>query len=114
MPPSSSVTGRSRSPASEATRRPVSTEPVKTTFAVPGARTSASPASAPPWTTCTSRFGAPASRKTRWTHAPESGVTSEGLTTTALPAATAKAAWLSGIPNGKFHGEITPITPSGS
>ena len=36
------------------------------------------------------------------------------MSTTAFPAATAKAAWVSGIPSGKFQGEITPITPSGS
>jgi len=36
------------------------------------------------------------------------------LTTTALPAATADAACVNGIENGKFHGETIPTTPSGS
>ena len=36
LPPSSSVTGRSSSPAAAAIWRPVSTEPVKKTFAMPG------------------------------------------------------------------------------
>jgi hypothetical protein len=36
------------------------------------------------------------------------------LSTTAFPAAIANATCVSGIPSGKFQGEITPITPSGS
>ncbi len=91
LPPSSSVTGQSRSPAAAATWRPTSAEPVKKTLAMPRARTSAAPSSPSPWTTRTSPFGAPASSNTRSTHAPESGVSSDGFTSTAFPAATAIA-----------------------
>ena len=81
---------------------------------MPGACTSAAPVSPAPCTTLTRPGGAPASAKTRATHSPESGVSSDGFSTTALPAATAAAAWLSGIENGKFHGVMTATTPSGS
>ena len=36
------------------------------------------------------------------------------MSTTAFPAATANAVCVNGIANGKFHGAITPTTPSGS
>jgi hypothetical protein len=42
-----------------------------------------------------------------------SGVNSEGLSTTALPAASAMTTSAMGILKGKFHGAITPITPRG-
>src|SRR5919108_457179 len=45
LPPSSSVTGRRSSAQAMPTRRPTAVEPVNTTFATPGARTSASPRS---------------------------------------------------------------------
>src|SRR5919108_154968 len=83
LPPSSSVTGRRSSAQAMPTRRPTAVEPVNTTFATPGARTSASPTSSPvPCTVWTSPAGAPASTKARSTQPPESGVSSEGLTTT--------------------------------
>ena len=43
-----------------------------------------------------------------------SGVHSAGLTSTALPAASAGAMPQDAIVIGKFHGVITPTTPSGS
>ena len=43
-----------------------------------------------------------------------SGVHSAGLTSTALPAASAGAKPHDAIVIGKFHGVITPTTPSGS
>src|ERR671934_381096 len=108
LPPSSSVTGRSSSAHAIAIRRPTSVEPVKKTFASPGARTSAPPTSPPaPCTVWTSPAGAPASTNARSTHAPESGVSSEGFTTTAFPAATAATVWVNGIASGKFQGEST-------
>ncbi len=42
------------------------------------------------------------------------GVSSAGLRTTALPAASAAAAMPVRIARGKFQGAITPTTPSGS
>ncbi len=43
-----------------------------------------------------------------------SGVSSAGLSTTVLPAASAGAKPQPAIGIGKFHGTITPTTPSGS
>ena len=43
-----------------------------------------------------------------------SGVSSAGLSSTVLPAASAGANPQLAIGIGKFHGTITPITPSGS
>ncbi len=114
LPPSSSVTGRSSSPAATAMRRPVALEPVKTIFDTPrcgderGARVTRAVHDAH------EPGGAPASANSRATHSPQSGVSSDGLSTTALPAATAVTVCERGMLSGKFHGEMTPITPSGS
>ena len=47
------------------------------------------------------------------TRRPEKGVTSEGFSTTALPAISACTVGLSDRMNGKFHGVMMPTTPSG-
>ncbi len=115
LPPSSSVSGHRRSAARAATTRPASAEPVKTSLWTPRWRTRASPIVSPgPCTTRTSPAGAPARRKSSSTRRPVSGVSSEGFRTTALPAATAEAAWVRGTPSGKFHAETMPTTPTGS
>ena len=44
----------------------------------------------------------------------DAGVCSAGLSTTALPAASAGATFHAAIRSGKFHGMICPTTPSGS
>ena len=44
----------------------------------------------------------------------DAGVCSAGLSTTALPAASAGASFHVAISSGKFHGMIWPTTPSGS
>jgi hypothetical protein len=43
-----------------------------------------------------------------------SGVTSLGLRTTALPATSAAIASPTGMTNGKFQGEMIPMTPRGA
>ena len=43
-----------------------------------------------------------------------SGVSSAGFSTTVLPAASAGASFHEAIASGKFHGVISPTTPSGS
>ena len=43
-----------------------------------------------------------------------SGVSSAGLSTTVLPAASAGASFHDAIVSGKFHGVISATTPSGS
>ena len=44
---------------------------------------------------------------------PENGVTSEGLSSTALPASSACTVGFSDRMTGPFQGLITPTTPSG-
>ena len=41
------------------------------------------------------------------------GTSSEGLNTTQLPATSAGADFQTGIAHGKFHGAMSPTTPSG-
>ena len=41
------------------------------------------------------------------------GTSSDGLNTTQLPATSAGADFHTGIAHGKFHGAISPTTPSG-
>ncbi len=43
-----------------------------------------------------------------------SGVSSAGLSTAVFPAASAGASFQEAITSGKFHGTISPTTPSGS
>jgi hypothetical protein len=43
-----------------------------------------------------------------------SGVSSDGLSTTPLPAARAGATFQEAMASGKFHGVIRPTTPTGS
>ena len=71
------------------TLRPVGAEPVKASLSTP-ARQSAEPASPKPVTTWkTSAQSGTAARQAAASHVPIAGVCSEGLKTTALPAARA-------------------------
>ena len=58
--------------------------------------------------------GRPASSASSARRIAVSGVSSAGLSTTVLPAASAGAKPQPAIGIGKFHGTITPTTPSGS
>ena len=58
--------------------------------------------------------GKPASRASSPIRIAVSGVSSAGFSTTVLPAARAGANPQPAIGIGKFHGTITPTTPSGS
>ena len=58
--------------------------------------------------------GSPASSASSPRRIAVSGVSSAGLSTTVLPAASAGAKPQPAIGIGKFHGTITPTTPSGS
>ena len=111
LPPSSVTHGMSRSPAFDATLRPVATEPVNM---IPSARaTSSAPASPRPVTTRKTSGGFPAftQRSRRWSEV--SGVSSEGFRTTVLPVRSGPTASAALFRIGKFHGPITPTTPSG-
>ena len=67
-----------------------------------------------PGSTWNTSSGIPASRASSASRIAVSGVSSAGLSTTVLPAARAGAKPQAAIGIGKFHGTITPTTPSGS
>ena len=78
------------SAASRMTAAPVRVEPVTEISATSGWRASAAPASGPgPGTTLKTPGGTPASSASRPSISAVSGVSSDGLRTTALPAASA-------------------------
>jgi hypothetical protein len=87
LPPSSSETGVSVSAARAMTFLPVAVEPVNMTMST--ASISASPVSPRPVATWKTPSGTPHSRSASATSSDVSGVTSDGLSTTALPAASA-------------------------
>ena len=71
-------------------------------------------ASAPAGTTLTSPGGRPASRHNSPNRSAASGASSEGLNTTAFPAANAGATHDPATTSEPFHGAMTPTTPYGS
>ncbi len=96
-------------------RRPTVGEPVKAIMGTRGSVTSASPASASPGSTCNTPAGRPASSNTRaMMKPPLTGVRVSGLSTTALPNASAGATARRLRISGKLNGEITPTTPCGT
>ena len=114
LPPSSSETRLRDRPAASPTRRPTAVEPVKAIIATFGSCVSAEPASASPGRTCSRPSGSPAASNSRATRMPpETGVCTSGLRMTALPRASAGATARTDRICGKFHGLITPTTPSG-
>ena len=101
--------------AAAAIDRPTSVEPVNATFPTSGCSTIRCPHMLPgPTTTLTTPSGSPASSAIRSNSSAVSGVSSAGLSTTVLPAASAGASFQIAIASGKFHGTISPTTPSGS
>jgi hypothetical protein len=115
LPPSSSVTRLIVAAAPAAIDRPTSVEPVKAILATSGCSTSRRPHSRPgPATTLTTPSGRPASSARAPKRSAVSGVNSAGFNTTVLPAASAGAIFHEAIASGKFHGVISPTTPSGS
>ena len=115
LPPSSMVTGLRCSPATLAACRPTAVEPVKAILSTPGWRSSASPTTWPlPVTTLSTPSGTPASESSWAMKSALSGVSSAGLWTTALPAASAGAILVLDRISGKLKGVIAATTPSGS
>src|SRR5579859_3671531 len=94
LPPHSASTGVSVSAAATITFRAVSVDPVKAILSTP-LRASASPVEPGPVTSWNTGCAGPntpsASPNDRTSHAPVAGVSSDGLNTTALPAASAYA-----------------------
>jgi len=94
--------------------RPVVVSPVNATLATRLLDASGFPASTPkPLTTLSTPGGSrsPITSSSTWM---ETGVCSAGLSTTALPAASAGASFQTAMRIGKFHGMIWATTPSGS
>ena len=67
-----------------------------------------------PVTQFTTPAGTPAFSSASTRRMPDSGASDEGLNTTVLPVISAGASLRAGIEAGKFQGEITVTTPSGS
>ncbi|OIR00850.1 hypothetical protein GALL_169860 [mine drainage metagenome] len=92
LPPSSSATRLTPAAASSETRTPAPVEPVNETMSTSGWRTSASPSVGPrPVTRLKTPGGNPAASITSARMKALSGATSEGLSTTVQPAASAGA-----------------------
>ena len=82
---------------------------------MPGWVTRRLPAVGPsPAITFTSPTGAPARSTTRASSSEVNGLSSEGLSTTPFPAASAGASCQPAVNTGAFHGVICAITPYGS
>ncbi|MCY1556260.1 hypothetical protein D9M68_929970 [compost metagenome] len=113
LPPSSRVTGFGPCKAQLAMMAaPVRVEPVKVILLISGWRVSASPVVRPsPCTMLKMPAGTPASMASSARRMTENGVISEGLSTTALPAASAAPTFHDTMTSGKFHGVIAPTTP---
>ena len=79
-----------------------------------GCVTRASPVARRPGTTFSAPSGNPTSVASLATSSIDADVTSEGLTTTVLPAASAGPAAIIVRNTGEFHGVTTATTPSGS
>ena len=115
LPPSSRVTRLMLAAAPAAIERPTSVEPVKAILATSGWSTSRWPHSRPgPATTSRTPSGSPASSASSAKRSAVSGVSSAGLRTTVLPAASAGPIFQEAIVSGKFQGVMSPTTPSGS
>ena len=115
FPPSSSVTRLIVPAAPCAIPRPTSVDPVNAIFATSGCSTMRLPTTLPgPATTFSTPSGSPASSAMRSSSSAVSGVSSAGFRTIVLPAASAGATFQEAITRGKFHGTISPTTPSGS
>ena len=93
----------------------MSCEPVKLTASTSGDDVIAGPIFDPgPMT----RFRTPGGKPARWRMSTsdqgDAGASSAGLKTTQLPNASAGAIFHAGIASGKFHGVMSPTTPTGS
>ncbi|MCY1223310.1 hypothetical protein D9M72_354310 [compost metagenome] len=96
-------------------RRPVAVEPVKAILSTSGWLASRCPATLPkPGTTLITPRGKPTSAASAATRSADSGVSSDGLSTTVLPAASAGPSFQPVNISGKFHGTICPTTPTGA
>ena len=115
LPPISNDTGRAPLDAAFMIASPVRVSPVKVMALTSGWEVTNSPAEPGPnpCTTLYTPFGTPAAFITSPSRAAVWGVSSDGLTTTVLPQASAGPTFQVINSNGRFHGQITPTTPTG-
>ena len=114
LPPSSSTIRFRPRPAASPTSLPTRFDPVNEIIRTRGSSTIAMPTSAPPPSTCSTPGGIPASSKSRARITPPlTGVFGSLFRTTALPSTSAGASERIASTIGKFHGVMTPTTPSG-
>lgn len=96
---------------------PTGVDPVKLILRIPGFKVNSNPTSAAcsrgQVTTLNTPGGTPARSASSAKANADKGVSSAGLTTTGQPAASAGAALRVIIALGKFHGVISPATPTG-
>ncbi len=94
---------------------PVGVEPVKVTLSIPLCPASAAPTVDPlPVRMLTTPPGMPASATSSAKRRVVSEVISGGFTTVVQPAARAAPSFQARVCSGKFHGTMTPTTPTGS
>ena len=94
--------------------RPVVVSPVNAILRIRLLDASGLPASTPKPLTMLSTPAGSRSPMSSIRYRIDAGVCSAGLSTIALPAASAGASFQTAIRIGKFHGMICPTTPSGS
>ncbi len=95
--------------------RPAEVEPVNDTTRTAGWSIMALPTGTPPGSICSTPSGRPASAKIRArTTPPHTAVRGSGLSSTALPRASAGATDRMDRISGKLNGEITATTPTGT
>ena len=118
LPPNSTQAFLSSEPACEAICRPTAVDPVKLTPLTCGFDISSSPTSATLSREQVTTLNTPggnwtSSKSSAINRPPETGVSSEGFSTTVLPTARATASPREESRRGKFQGEITATTPNG-
>ena len=114
LPPISSEQIALRSAHADATRCPVSVEPVNEISRTEGWSQSLAPITEPwPITRFTTPGGMPASSHAFTRLKVDSGVSSAGFMTTVLPQTSAGISFHDGIAIGKFQGVINPHSPIG-
>ena len=101
------------SAAARAICTPTGIDPVNAIVCTPGCGTSAAPASPSPGSSEIADAGTPPARSAWTSIRAQPGDCSAGLSTTALPVASAAAVIPHGIATGKFQGAITATTPRG-
>src|ERR1700674_4650472 len=113
LPPSSSVRRFMLSAALRMISLPTSVDPVNAILSIPGWRTIVLPTSDRPVTMFNTPAGTPASIANSPNRNAVSEVRLGGFQTIGLPQASAGPSFQEANSNGKFHGTMSPTTPTG-